>query len=129
MGRCLDLVWFAYIVLAPHILNSFNPIALTSTPPTNSCWNGDRRLRDKYGDEVFEAFEEQTSVLPFKAILEVSQEFVSSSLSSCVYIYVYICIYMHMCVSLRLDHPHQPISTQTQTNQPTNQTDLGHDER
>ena len=35
------------------------------------CWNGDRRLREKYGEDVFAAFEEQTSVLPFKAILEV----------------------------------------------------------
>jgi uncharacterized membrane protein len=34
-------------------------------------WNGDRRLREKYGDEVFEAFKEQTSVMPFQAILEV----------------------------------------------------------
>ena len=39
-------------------------------PHHYSCWNGDRRLRDKYGEEVFAAFEEQTSVLPFKAILE-----------------------------------------------------------
>ncbi|GAB5034946.1 15-cis-zeta-carotene chloroplastic-like [Nannochloropsis oceanica] len=36
-------------------------------------WNGDRRLRDKYGDEVMEAFEEQTSVMPFAAIFQGRQ--------------------------------------------------------
>jgi len=38
-----------------------------------SVWNGDCRLRDKYGDEVMEAFEEQTSVTPFAAILQGRQ--------------------------------------------------------
>lgn len=55
------------------------------------CWNGDRRLREKYGDEVFEAFEEQTSVLPFQAIIEVRR---LGAQSRCTNIYIYIYIFV-----------------------------------
>ncbi|CAM9261631.1 unnamed protein product [Ectocarpus fasciculatus] len=38
-----------------------------------SLWNGDRRLKEKYGDE-FEAVRERTSAVPFQAILEGRQQ-------------------------------------------------------
>jgi hypothetical protein len=34
-------------------------------------WNGDRRLRDKYGEETFEEYAQTTSVFPFQAVWEV----------------------------------------------------------
>ena len=37
------------------------------------CWNGDRRLGDKYG-EAFEMVKEETSTLPFAAIIEVGSD-------------------------------------------------------
>lgn len=55
-----------------HFLHSYEKHTHPRLRRLDSCWNGDRRLREKYGDEVFEAFKEQTSVLPFQAILEVS---------------------------------------------------------
>ena len=39
-----------------------------------ACWNGDRRYRDEFGEELWtEVVEKRTSVLPFKAILEGRQ--------------------------------------------------------
>lgn len=38
-----------------------------------AVWNGDRRLRDKWGDR-FEAFKERTSVVPFAAIVSGKQQ-------------------------------------------------------
>ncbi|CAM9303573.1 unnamed protein product [Hapterophycus canaliculatus] len=38
-----------------------------------SLWNGDRRLKDKYGDQ-FDAVQERTSIVPFQAILEGRQQ-------------------------------------------------------
>ncbi|CAM9439277.1 unnamed protein product [Pylaiella littoralis] len=38
-----------------------------------SLWNGDRRLKDKYGDD-FDAVQKRTSVVPFQAILEGRQQ-------------------------------------------------------
>ena len=37
-----------------------------------ACWNGDRRLRDKYGDKADLAFT-RTSVIPFAAIITGKQ--------------------------------------------------------
>lgn len=39
-----------------------------------ACWNGDRRYRDRFGDELWNTVvKEKTSVLPFQAILEGRQ--------------------------------------------------------
>ena len=37
-----------------------------------AVWNGDRRLRDKYGDKA-EVVQERTSIVPFAAILTGKQ--------------------------------------------------------
>jgi len=40
-----------------------------------ACWNGDRRYRDEFGDEIWNTvILERTSILPFQAILEGRQQ-------------------------------------------------------
>ena len=40
-----------------------------------ACWNGDRRYRDEFGDELWNTVvKERTSIIPFQAILEGRQQ-------------------------------------------------------
>jgi len=66
----VKILLVTFIHRAKHSPTPNLPLQFT---PTDRVWNGDRRLRDKYGDEVMEAFEEQTSVTPFAAILQGRQ--------------------------------------------------------
>lgn len=74
--------WLSHAPGAPSLSPFLHSKSKPHTLLIDSCWNGDRRLRDKYGDEVFEAFKEQTSVLPFQAILEVSSGICAMSLDN-----------------------------------------------
>uniref|UniRef100_A0A0G4HYZ5 NnrU domain-containing protein n=1 Tax=Chromera velia CCMP2878 TaxID=1169474 RepID=A0A0G4HYZ5_9ALVE len=57
IGTSMTL-WTSFLLVAHHVFG---------------CWNGDRRLRDKWGDK-FELVKERTSVVPFAALLEGRQE-------------------------------------------------------
>lgn len=56
-----------------------------------AVWNGDRRLRNRYGEE-WEAYASRTSVLPFRAIVDGRQEIVWSELAVKAYIGVIVFI-------------------------------------
>jgi uncharacterized membrane protein len=56
-----------------------------------AVWNGDRRLRDRYGEE-WEAYASRTSVLPFRAIADGRQKIVWEELAAKAYIGVIVFI-------------------------------------
>lgn len=56
------------------------------------AWNGDRRLRDAYG-EAWVAFAERTSVLPFVAMMDGRQKFVPKEFFRWAYVGVVIAVW------------------------------------